>query len=182
MRDKHTTRSRLILWWAHLVTGRPWLVLIVSAVLALVAITYAVRSLEFHADRSALVDPSLPWQQRYSSYKAQFPRWDDLVVAVDLRASGQETGAAFLRALAGRVSADSTFAGITIGYDRRAVRADALLSRPIEDVRAAVDQISASSPVLGATDIASLVRLSDLLGTNLNAAQQASLEIGRAHV
>ena len=49
--------------------------------------------LEFKADRSDLVDPSLTWNQRYARYRERFERWDDLTVVLETPALAGVTNA-----------------------------------------------------------------------------------------
>jgi len=175
MSEKHSLRNALIDRFARFVTGRPVLTLAICGTIAALSIVYTALNLEYHSDRSALVDSEVDWQKRYAAYKERFPRWDDLIVAVDLRGASQPAGVSFMVALRERLEEDDLFRDATIGYDTNSVRADALFSRPYEQVEQAVESIRASSPVLAAQDVAALVRFSDFLGTTLNDAQQQSL-------
>lgn len=161
-----TPRDHLIRAWASLVTRRPWLVVLVAVVVAGVSIAYTALNLEYRADRSALVDPTVDWQVRYAEYKENFPRWDDLIVAVDVSEADEDTARAFLRALEGALDRE-TFVNVTIGFDPETARADALFSRDMETVRETIERLRASSPVIGATTVDALVGLSELVGTNL---------------
>lgn len=78
----HPVRTRILLWWARIVTTFPKRVLGVCITLAALGIVWTALALEFKSDRSDLVDPSLPWQQRYAEFKEAFPRWDDAIVVV----------------------------------------------------------------------------------------------------
>ncbi len=61
----------------------PALTLSIAVILAAIGILSCVNGLEFHADRSELVDSERPWNKQYATYKENFPRWDDLIVVVD---------------------------------------------------------------------------------------------------
>ena len=41
-----------------------------------------VERLEFRADRSNLVNPDLEWNKRYADYKADYPRWNDVIICL----------------------------------------------------------------------------------------------------
>ena len=69
--------------WGQFVTSHPRAVVIVALVLAAAGILLAVTRLEFHGDRSDLVDPELSWNKRYAEYRAAFARWDDLIVCLE---------------------------------------------------------------------------------------------------
>lgn len=52
-------------------------------VAALGAGVLTATRLEFHSDRSDLVDPELDWNQRYADYRTRFPHWRDLIVVIE---------------------------------------------------------------------------------------------------
>ena len=93
-------RDRFFAGWARLATGRPWAVVAVGSLLAVLGVAAAggaferagLSELGFRGDRSELVDPGLDWQRRYAAYKERFPRWNDAVVVA--RAGGNEGGVA----------------------------------------------------------------------------------------
>jgi len=75
-------RRILLSRWARLITGHPWITMLLCAALAGGSVVYAVGQLEFKPDRSDLVDADLDWNQRYAEHKQQFPRWNDLIVCL----------------------------------------------------------------------------------------------------
>ena len=73
-------RDALLQRWGRAVTDHPLLTIVICLILALLSIVLTIRELEFHADRSELIDPGLSWNRRYAQYQQQFKRWDDLLV------------------------------------------------------------------------------------------------------
>ncbi|MGI9014729.1 MAG: MMPL family transporter [Phycisphaerales bacterium] len=75
-------RDRLLLAWAHVITTRPVVTLTVCVVIAALSTWLAATRLGFHPERSDLVAADLDWNARYAAYKRVFPRWNDLVIAM----------------------------------------------------------------------------------------------------
>jgi len=156
-------RERLLLEWADISTGKPALVLLVSFILAAISIGFAATSLRFDPDRSRLIDPNLPWQKRYATYKRNFPHWEDAVVVVDMgdaptsdaRASAEH----FLTALARAVAADDRLSAITTGMPTVDTPVGLIFAEPTNRVAARVTEINRSAPVLGANQPQTLLRL-----------------------
>lgn len=149
--------------WARFATSRPWLIIAVAFITTLLAGVYAANSISFHSDRSDLIDPSLPWQQRYASMKHRYPRWDDLIVVIDrTSAPDDETAYEFMDALAERLRADDRFRQITAGFDRKNLPAWLLLTEPTERVQSAADSLKRTAPVLSSPSLADLLSLTAL--------------------
>lgn len=170
------TRDALLTAWARLVTRRPWTTIIVCLVLALASAGNTAARLHFNSDRSDLIDPELPFQQRYAEFKRQFPRWDDAVVVVERGATPESRDAAerFIAALEKRLAADPRFPEFTSGVPREEAPVGLLLTEPIERVRSVVAEISRTGPVLGAPSLDALLGLS-MLGSNLGPAEREGL-------
>ena len=76
-------RDRLLDRWGRLVTRRPKLTLVVCGLLAVVSIVTAITTIQMKADRNALISEDLPWAHRYATYRADFPRWDDVIICLE---------------------------------------------------------------------------------------------------
>ncbi|MCZ6834804.1 MAG: MMPL family transporter [Planctomycetota bacterium] len=76
-------RDAILQRWARFVTERPILTLVACLTLAIASIVLTFSALEFQADRSDLVERSLPWNQRYRQYKESFQGWDSLLVCLE---------------------------------------------------------------------------------------------------
>ena len=76
-------RDRLLGGWARLVTGHPWLVLLVAAVLAATALYTTITRFAFEPDRNALISPHLDWNQRFERWRQSFPGNEDMYVVID---------------------------------------------------------------------------------------------------
>jgi uncharacterized protein len=77
---------------ADLVERRPWTILILSALLALVAGLYGVMRLPLDADTNSLISRDRPWMQRYLAFLDEFGDLEYLYVVVDTkgdRAAGE---------------------------------------------------------------------------------------------
>ncbi len=160
----HPKRDRFLAGWARLVCARPWLTIVVCALLAAGSVAYTAARLEFKSDRSDLVDPTTPWQQRYAAFKQAFPRWDDAVVVVDLNsAPDPATGEAFIAALESRLLADAAhFKAVTAGFDRQSAPAGLIYVAPVERVREAVGGLKKAAPVLFQPSLPGLLSLAAL--------------------
>lgn len=170
-------RDRMLTAWADTVTRWPRVVLAAALVLTVSASAYTVANLSFRSDRSELIEPSLPWQQRYAAYKREFPRWDDAVVVVD-RGESDETKAAaesFIAALEAQLKDDPRLGAVTAGFRREEAPAGMILTRPIEEVRAVVAELKRTGPVLASPTLDGLLGLSWLGGRSLEAGQRADL-------
>lgn len=172
-----TLRDRWLTAWANFVTRRPVATLVVSAVLCVFSIAVTVGGLKFKSDRSDLIDPSLPWQQRYAEYRAAFPRWDDVAVVVDLGETdgSRAAGESFIAALESRLKSNDRFAAITAGFPREEAPPALILTQPRERVKEVVDRLVEASPVLTAPSLDGLLGLSQLGGASLGAAQREGL-------
>ena len=83
-------RGRLLEAWGRGVTTHPAITLWCCGLLAAASVLLAVNRIELHSDRSDLVDPRLEWNARYAIYRADFPRWNDLIVCLDGPADDHE--------------------------------------------------------------------------------------------
>jgi uncharacterized protein len=109
-------RDRLLARWGRFATTRPWLTLLVCLVLAALGIGLAATQLRMRTDRSELVDSSLEWNARYATYKAQFPRWNDVIVVVEGDAADARV-TEFTRALADHLRALLFISIADAGFD-----------------------------------------------------------------
>jgi len=178
----HLNRDRVFTWWARTVTSRPRAVLMISLLLAAASIWLTATRLEFHSDRSDLIDSSLKWQQRYVAYKELFPRWNDAVVVIDRGIPGgsappsTETVAdAFTDALVERLRGDERFAAVNAGFDRGEAPPGMILFAGDETIEALTGQLGRLGPVLASPSLADLLRRSLLAGNDLPAAQRDEL-------
>lgn len=154
--------------WANLATGRPWLVLIISLAFAAAGIGVAVKYLQFHTDRDELVDQSLAWQQRYTAFKKQFPRWNDAVVVIERPAEGGSgLRDQFIDELAQRLRATGEFAAVTDGIPSAEAPPGLLLGESTERVQDVATSLRQSAPILGASTAAQLLAL-PLISPSLN--------------
>ena len=76
-------RVHILTRWAAFVTTHPRITLIICSTLALLSVAFTIISLDFHTERSDLVSSDLSWNARYATYKNNFPRWDDVIIAVE---------------------------------------------------------------------------------------------------
>ncbi|MHC4589944.1 MAG: hypothetical protein ACYTAQ_11570 [Planctomycetota bacterium] len=77
-------RDRLLAAWGKSVASHPVITLLVCLVLVAASVTATVLRLEFHADRSQLIDPDQDWNQQYAAYKENFPRYRDVIVVLEI--------------------------------------------------------------------------------------------------
>ena len=157
-------------------TARPVLVLLVCVVLAALSVWLTVARLQFRADRSELIDPTLAWQQRYVDFKSHFPRWDDAVIVVDLASAGDDAkGEAYLAALEARLRADPHHWSVTAGFPQDEAPLGMLLTEPLGRVKEVVAQLKQAEIVLTAPTLDGLLGLSALAGSSLPPEKRAGL-------
>lgn len=169
-------RDGLLLGWARMVTRRPRLSLALCVLLAVVSAVYAATTLGFESDRSALIDPELPWQRRYAEFKAQFPRWDDAVVVVETGGDPNDPRiGAFLDSLADRLRADGRFPSVTVGFPTEEAPAGLILSEPIERIEAVSGELRRAGPAMSAPSLGSLIQLATLGARTMGPEQRADL-------
>jgi len=174
--DSTLKRTRLLSAWAAFACTRPLLTLVICFTLAAVGIAITLTQLEFKSDRSALVDPSLPWQQRYAEFKDKFPRWNDVVVVVDLDSVPDAAlREAFFTALESKLQGNPSIASVTAGFPRAEAPAGLIYTQPIERVRESVEQLKQTAPVLLSPTLPNLLGLSELGGVSLRVPQREGL-------
>lgn len=76
-------RDTLLSAWGRGAAAHPLIAIALCLALAAAGVALTVRNLEFHSDRSDLIDPNLAWNRLYAAYKTRFDRWDDLIVCLD---------------------------------------------------------------------------------------------------
>lgn len=157
-------------------TVRPWVTLLVCALITAASATYTALRLEFRSDRSELIDPELPWQQRYAEFKRLCPRWDDAVVAIDLgeTVESRAHAEAFIAALETRLSGDPRFRAVTAGVARERTPRALILTEPLARVEQTVAELSRVGPVVASPGLDGLLSLSTL-GGNLGDAERDGL-------
>ncbi|TVQ59793.1 MAG: hypothetical protein EA379_09920 [Phycisphaerales bacterium] len=153
-------RERALSFWAGAIIAHPLRVLLVCVAVAAGAAGYAAWRLDFHSDRSALIDPALDWQQRYESYKRAFPNWDDAIVVVDTGADAADaTADAFLDALSSALRAHPRIAGVVDGFPTDDAPAGLVYSLPLETIESVARDLQRASPAMHAPSFDALLRL-----------------------
>jgi hypothetical protein len=133
-------RDSLLGAWGRGVASRPWITLILCLAVAAVSVVMTASKLEFRPDRSDLVDPELAWNKRYAQYKAQFPRWNDVIVVL----AGSPTDRRIddlARAIADSLSGESRIASADAGFDASAAGPSMFRAAPGERFDEAVIEI-----------------------------------------
>jgi len=109
-------RDILLASWGRVVATRPRMTLLVCLLLAAASVVLTATGLEFHADRSTLVDPNAPWNKRFLEYKANFPHYLDVIVVLD--GSPDDTRVdALARTIADRFRTEQRITSADAGFD-----------------------------------------------------------------
>ena len=109
-------RDILLASWGRVVAARPKTTLFACLLVAAASLALTATGLEFHADRSALVDPNEPWNRRYAQYKRNFPHYLDAIVVLD--GSPDDTRVDELaRTIADRIRNEQRIASADAGFD-----------------------------------------------------------------
>ena len=142
-------RDILLASWGRVVAARPRMTLFVCLLVAAASLALTAVGLEFHADRSALVDPNEPWNKRYAQYKRNFPHYLDAIVVLD--GSPDDTQVDELaRTIADRIRGEPQIASADAGFDTsRAGPTFFRLAGP-DEFKPALDRIAAARRVVAA--------------------------------
>ena len=167
-------RDRFFTAWAMLATGRPRLVLAGSLLLAVVSIWITITGLGFMSDRSDLIDPTLPWQQRYAEFKERFSRWDDAIVVVDAHSAPPEAIERFWSALRDGLLASDIFdeSSLIDGYDDSEAHGSLALLESTERLSEIVQDFDRARTAITAGSLDGLLRLIASTGEHMDASQR----------
>jgi uncharacterized protein len=156
----------------ELCTRRPWLVIVVSVLLAAMASDYAVRHFAINTDINRLISPQLPWRQRELTFTATFPQGKETIIAVvDAPTSENASKAAYT--LAEALAQNKTmFTSVDAGGETPFFSREAMLYQPLDDVLTTTGYLGRAAPLVRelVTD-PSLRGLSEGLIGGLQAAQ-----------
>jgi hopanoid biosynthesis associated RND transporter like protein HpnN len=132
---------------AGAVCRRPGAVLVAAACLAAAsAVAFATR-LEFHTQRSDLINPDRDYQERWRNYLHEFGDDDDMVVVVEGGDRGRMVAALEHLAAAVRQRPDR-FDRLFYQVDLRHLRDRALLFLPAEQIQSIQDNLRRMGPLL----------------------------------
>ena len=129
--------------------GRPRLVVLLSALLAVIAASYAATHFDMTTDTSDLIAPSVGWRKDSAALSAAFPKQDgDMVIVVDGRTPelARDAAARLATALA-EDHAHFFSASQPEGGDF--FKREGLLFGSLDDVRAQTERLVAAQPLLG---------------------------------
>ncbi|MDP7029100.1 MAG: MMPL family transporter [Phycisphaerales bacterium] len=108
-------RDRLLERWGRAVTSHPGWTLTVCCLAAVASLAVAVATIEINPDRNALMSQDLAWAKRYAAYRADFPRWSDVVICLEGEADDVAINA-LARDLATHVAASPTVTAADAGF------------------------------------------------------------------
>ena len=145
-------RDSLLGLWGRTVASRPRATLLCCLALAVLSVVVTVRRLEFHADRSDLVDPELSWNKQYAQYKENFPRWNDVFVVVDGDAADQGVDA-LARTISDNLRADERVMAADAGFDQADAGAKFFAIAPPERFAEALQEISQARRMAAAPNV-----------------------------
>lgn len=173
-------RDEFLGWLGRLVIRRRWAVLLSAAGLLGLSVWLAATRLTMQTDRSFLVDPDLKWNAAYLAYKKQFPRWGDVLVAVDrggrpggLAPPEFDRAASFAQSLARRLASEPTVESVLSGYEFEPRHARLMLALPDAAYERSLAEFQRSRAVLESPSIVDLLeRL--LAGLSTRAAEPAA--------
>lgn len=109
-------RDKFLGVWGHTVASRPLLTLTICMSITLLSVYLTITHLEFHAERSELIDPNLSWNKQYAQYKVNFPRWSDVVVVIDGEPGDQDLNR-LVAEIAIQIQADEKVISADAGFD-----------------------------------------------------------------
>ena len=109
-------RDILLATWGRAVAAHPRFTLTVCIALAAASVVLAATGLEFHTDRSTLIDPEKTWNKQYIQYKKDFPHHLDVIVVLDGDPGPGEVDD-LARSIAGRLGSDERVLSADAGFD-----------------------------------------------------------------
>jgi hopanoid biosynthesis associated RND transporter like protein HpnN len=142
-------RDILLASWGRVVAARPRLTLLVCLLVAAASIVLTATGLEFHADRSSLVDPDEPWNRRFLEYKLNFPHYLDVIVVLD--GSPDDTRVdALARTIADRLHTDQRVTSADAGFDTALAGPTFFRLAGADEFGPALDRIAMARRLVGA--------------------------------
>lgn len=152
--------SELLRGLTHACVRRPRITLTIIALLTAASVYVTATRLQFKTDRSDLIDPSVPFQQRWLKYTEDFGESSDMVVAVE--ADEPETIKATLDRLGDKLHAESElFANVLYKIEPGGLRNKGLQYLPPASLAVGLERLEEYRPILaGRWD---LVRLESLI-------------------
>lgn len=144
----------------HACVRRPRTTLLIIAMITVASLYIAATRLQFKTDRSDLIDPSVPFQQRWLKYTEDFGESSDMVVAIE--SDEPETIKAALDHLGDKLHAESElFANVLYKIEPGGLRNKGLQYLPPESLAVGLERLEEYRPILaGRWD---LVRLESLI-------------------
>jgi len=142
------TSAALVRWVGFVLRFR-WPVVVVSLLLAALALHYASTRLGINTDTANMISPELPWRQDFIEFRDAFPA-RDRNVAVVVSAPSPERADAFATALVARLEAEPELfgsvlaAGIGEFFER-----NGLLYLSLDQLEALADRLADAQPLLG---------------------------------
>lgn len=148
-------RHRFLGWWSRLVSRRPGWVLFVATAVAVASVAVAYGQLRFESDRNALVDADLPWNQRFQTWREQFPNTDELVVVVDAyggadehRHEARRRAERLVDEIGPRLEASDAVLEAVWGFDSAAVHPRAIRLEPMPAFERRLAELRQARPLL----------------------------------
>lgn len=135
--------------WGRVVAARPKTTLFVCLLLAGASVTLTAIGLEFHPDRSSLVDPDEPWNRRFLQYKRNFPHYLDAIVVLDGEPDDGRVDT-LARTIAARLRSDEDVASADAGFDAGAAGPTFYRLAGSEEFGPALDRIAAGRAIVAA--------------------------------
>ncbi|MBX3448797.1 MAG: MMPL family transporter [Planctomycetaceae bacterium] len=169
-RDQATSRSAfagMLSSLARLSAHRPGIVLSVVAVTVIASIALTATSLRFKTDRSDLIDPSAPFQQRWLKFTEDFGYQSDIVVLVE--SSEPESIKQVLNELGGVLEKrGDLFTNVLYKVEPGNLRKKGLQYLSPDDLAAGLARLDEYRPILtGRWDLVRLENLVPLLDAQL---------------
>ena len=76
-------KDKILEYVAIFVGKRPYFILIISVLLALLSVYYTIHNLHFLTNRNDLISPDTQYYQNFENYRKEFKNFDGLVIAVE---------------------------------------------------------------------------------------------------
>lgn len=158
-------RDEFLGWLGRFVIRRRLAVLVAAALLLALSVWLALSRLTMQTDRSFLIAPDLRWNAAYLAYKKEFPRWGDVLVAVDRGENSRndvdltsDRAAQFVRTLAQRLRQEPSIEDVLDGYEFQPRYARLMLTLPEDAYARSLAEFDTSRPVLESASIVDLLR------------------------
>jgi hopanoid biosynthesis associated RND transporter like protein HpnN len=157
-----------------------WLTVLLTVVLAGLAVDYTVRHFAITTDTAELISPDLPWRRDMAAFDAVFPPRSDLIVVVVDGVTRELTSSAANQLAAKLATRTDLLKSVQRPDGGPFFEKNGLLFLSVANVQETTNQLIAAQPFLGGLSAdPSLRGIMDVLSTALEGVKHGDTELGK---